>query len=150
MEAKKIHSEQISWILTIFASVCGVAAFFMIFGTSVVFPKKVLGKAAYSGLQTAFGYTVNGIDLFTGSAGVALAFIFPLFASCVAPIGKGSRIASLFAAAFFVAGAALAFALPSLLCGNYAGSPSLGWGAIACAVCSVCAAVTELVLSFFK
>ena len=143
MAKKKSNSGLISWAVTVFAAVCGVAAFCMIFAESVYFDMAFLGKASYTGLQTAFGYTANGIEVFNGSAGVSLAFLFPLIAAAIAVIGKGNKIVAIIAAAMFITGGVLAFCIPSLLVGNYVGTPNLGSGATACGILAIVAGVTE-------
>ncbi len=147
---KRNNSELISWAVAIFAAACGVAAFFMIFGESVKFPNAIFSKDSYTGLQTAFGYTAYGVEIFKSSAGVSLAFIFPLVAACAAVIGKGCKIVAFLAAAMFITGGVLAFCIPSLLVGNYVGDPALGVCATVSGVLSVVAGVTECASVWLK
>ncbi|GEM_PF-6034568 len=143
MRKKAKNSALISWAIPLFAAACGIISFFMIFAESIVFPSALLGNASYTGLQTAFGYTVNGIKLFTGSAGISLAYIFPLVAAAVAVIGKGNKICAILSSALFLTGGILAFCATSLLSGNYVGTPSLGAGAIVCGVLSFVGGTAE-------
>ena len=147
---KKNNAGLISWAVTIFAAACGVAAFFMIFGESITFQSLLLGKSSYTGLQTAFGYTVNGIEIFKASAGISLAFIFPLAAAAATVIGKGCKIVAFLAAAMFITGGVLAFCIPSLLVGNYVGDPALGVCATVSGVLSIVAGVTECASVWLK
>ena len=148
MSQKSNLSARISQILIILAGVCGVAAFCMFFANCVVFSPPILGKSAYSGLQTAFGYTESGIEIFHGSVGVALSFILPLIAACAAVAGKESKIATVAAALLFVAAAILAFCIPQTAVGNFAVQPKLGSGAITCGILSAGGAAS-VALSFF-
>ena len=138
----------LSWAVTIFAAVCGVAAFFMIFAYSIRFAGPLLGKSAYTGIQTAFGYSVSGIALFKGSVGIALAFILPAVAAVTSVLGKESKILSIASAVLFLASGILAFCIPNLLCGNYVGSPTLAAGGTACGILSIAGGITDSLLSF--
>ena len=143
MTKGKNGSALLSWAVAIFASLCGASAFFLIFAPAVLYEPPLWGRETYSGLQVAFGYAASGIRVFRGSAGVALAFIFPLAAASCAVIGKGNKIVAIVSAALFVAGGVLAFCLPNLLVGAYVGTPALGVGGALCGVLSVAGGVTE-------
>lgn len=135
----------LSWGTTIFSALCGLVAFAMIFVTAIVAdtpPYSVL-QSEYSGLQVALGCsTTVGYAIFNPSAGIILAFAFPLLGLCVAVMGKGYKIVTAIAAALFVTGGALAFSAVSLL--NPAipfPEVSLGAGAIASGVLSLVGAL---------
>jgi len=147
---KKVLKNIVSWSVTAFAALCGMAAFFVIFADAVEY--SVLGMVAesFTGLQVALGATVNNIAVFKASAGIILAYLFPLVAACVLIIGKGFKVASILAAAMLLTGGILAFCTVSLLNGTYFGDPSLGAGAISSGVLSVVGGVVACGSMFIK
>ena len=134
---KKAQKNKLSWIVTVFAALCGLAAFFVIFADAVQYSVLGLVESSFSGLQVALGATVNNVQVFEASAGVILAYLFPLVAACTLIIGKGFKIATFLAAAMLVTGGVLAFCMISLLNGTFIGDPSLAVGAILSGVFSV-------------
>ena len=134
---KKKSKSILSWGLTVFAALCGVAAFFVIFADAVQYRMPILGSSAFTGLQVALGYTVNDVALFGASAGVILAYLFPLVAACVLIIGKGNKILPLLASALMITGGVLALCTLSLLNGSFLGTPTLAAGAVASGVLSL-------------
>ena len=131
----------ISWGATILSALCGLVAFAMIFVTAIntVTPPYSILQNDYSGLQVALGCsTTSGHTIFNASAGIILAFAFPLIGACVAVIGKGYKIVTGVAALLLVTGGALALSVVSLL--NPAitfPDATLGAGPIAAGVLSI-------------
>lgn len=147
---KKKISTYLSWGVPVFAAMCAVAAFFMIFAEAVRFELPILGASTFSGLQVALGYTVNSVPIFEASAGIILAFLLPLVGACVAIIGKGNKIVSVLAAAMMLTGGILAFCTISLLNGTWIGAPCLAVGPIVSGVLSVVGALAECGSVFLK
>ena len=114
----KKTQEIITWGSTIFAALCGLVAFAMIFITAInaaVPPYSIL-QSDYTGLQVALGCsTSGGYQIFNASAGLILAFIFPMIGACTAVIGKGFKVVTGVAAALMITGGALALAATSLV-----------------------------------
>ena len=140
----------ISWSVTGFAALCGLTAFFMIFVRAINTPYSL--SESFTGLQVALGCTTsNGFTVFRSSAGLIVAFIFPLIAACVAVIGKGYKIVAIIAAVFMVAGGVLA------LCAYYLFNPaitlisySVAAGPIASGVLSLVGGATLCASLFLK
>ena len=150
---KKKTSVYLSWGIPIFAAICAVTAFFMIFVEAVRYELSTgfaIFGSSYTGLQVALGYTVNDIPVFDASAGIILAFLLPLFGACVAIIGKGNKIVSVLSAAMMLTGGILAFSTLSLLNGSPYLSPKLSAGPIASGVLSVMGAIAEGSSIFLK
>lgn len=145
---KKQYKEYFSWGITILATVLGVIAFFMIFVDAIKFDGNLV-QGSYSGLQVALGYKLNTISIFEASAGIVLAFGFPLLGGCVALIGKGNIIVTCLAAAMMLTGGVLAFCIVQLLNCNAVGHPSLAAGPIASGILSILGAATAGFSVFF-
>ena len=140
---KKIKS-LMPWILTLFAAAMGIAAFFLIFAPSVRYDYLILGKTAFSGLNVSLGYTINKTSVvFYASAGMIIAYLFPLLGAAVAVIGKDSLIARGIAALLLLTGGALSFAATSLVQANFIGVPSLALGSIFSGVTALLGGVAE-------
>ena len=146
---KKKSKSILSWGVTAFAALCGLAAFFVIFADAVNFDAFLFGEA-FSGLQVALGYKVNNFTVFSASAGIILAYLFPLVAASALIIGKGFKIVTYLAAAMMVTGGVLALCMIGLLNGTYIGDPSLGAGAISSGVLSIVGGVTACGSTFIK
>ena len=147
MNKKKM--QYVSWGTTVFGALCGLVAFFMIFVTAIKEPLLFDGK--FTGLQVALGYSVDEYPVFSPSAGIILAFLFPLLGASVAVIGKGYKVVTLIAAATMIVGGALAFACVSLLNTDIPlGSVSLGAGPIASGVLSLLGSCTLIGSIFVK
>lgn len=131
----------LSWGTTIFAALCGLVAFAMIFITAIDTnaASYSLLQSDYSGLQVALGCsTSSGYPIFNASAGLILAFAFPLLAACAAVMGKGFKVVMGIAAAAMVTGGALALSGVSLLAPAIElTSANLGAGLIASGVLSL-------------
>ena len=131
----------LSWGTTIFAALCGLVAFAMIFITAIRTNSSSYSifQSEYSGLQVALGCsTAGGHPIFNASAGLILAFAFPLLAACAAVMGKGFKAVAGVSAAAMIAGGALALAGVSLLSPAIElASASLGAGLIASGVLSL-------------
>jgi len=140
-----------SWGVPIFAAVCGLVAFFMIFLKAIVIsPDYLITAGKYSGLQVAFGFTLNNIKVFEPSVGIIFAFFFPLVGACTLIIGKGYKIAEIVAAAFLLVGGILALCAAHLLRGLYVGTPSLAGGAIASGVLALLGSAAAVGTVFLK
>lgn len=141
-----------SWGVPIFAAICGVVAFCMIYVKAIVVtPAVSVAAGDYTGVQIALGFTKNEtIAVFSPSAGVILAYLFPLAASCVIVIGKGIRIAEGIASALFLAGGILLLCLSHLLRGPIDGSAALSAAPIAAGVLALLGAVAAAVTVFLK
>ena len=133
---KKKSKNLLSWGLKILAAACGVAAFFVIFADAVNYSALIFGDS-FTGLQVALGYTVNDIAVFKASAGIILAYLFPLVGACLLIIGESFKPAVVLAAAMMVTGGVLALCALSLLNGTYVGEPSLAAGAISSGILSI-------------
>ena len=139
---KKKQGNLLSWGITIFAAACGVVAFFMIFFDAVKFNGLIFGSS-FTGLQVALGYTVDNVKVFEASAGIILAYLFPLVGACAAIIGKGNKFVSFLSAVLMLVGGILAFCTISLLNGSFIGSPSLAVGSIVSGVLAIVGGVVE-------
>ncbi|MBQ9369651.1 MAG: hypothetical protein IJU10_01095 [Clostridia bacterium] len=143
------------WILTIFAALMGMAAFFLIFAQSVVYDVFIFGENTFKGLNVALGYTFNKTNvIFHASAGMILSYVFPLLAASVAVIGKDSLIARIVATALFFVGGALSFAATSLVNPGdvlTGGTATLGLGSIFSGIMAILGGIAEGVtcLPFF-
>ena len=146
---KKSTKNILTWSTTVFAALCGVAAFFVIFADAVNFTGLILGDS-FTGLQVALGYTVNNVTLFSASAGIILAYLFPLVAACVLIIGKGNKLTAYLAAAMMITGGILAFCAINLLNGTFIGTPSLAAGTISSGVLSIVGGITACGSTFIK
>ena len=147
---KKVSKNILSWGVTAFATLCGLAAFFVVFADAVGYSLLDVETGAFSGLQVALGATVNNVQFFEASVGIILAYLFPLIAACALIIGKGFKIVTYLAAAMMLTGGVLAFCIVSLLNGTYIGDPSLAAGAIASGVLSVAGGVIACGSTFLK
>ena len=149
---KKKNNQLLSWCATIFAAVCGVVAFCMIFVVSIKTPWYV--KESFTGLQVARGCSLNEHTIFNASAGLILAYLFPLVAACCAVIGKGNQIVCLIAGAMMVTGGALALSTLSILNPTVyfvtLSDPTLAAGPIASGVLSLVGGVTLFASAFLK
>lgn len=149
---KKKNNQLLSWCATIFAAVCGVVAFCMIFVVSIKTPWYV--KESFTGLQVALGCSLNDHTIFNASAGLILAYLFPLVAACCAVIGKGNQIVCLIAGAMMVTGGALALSTLSILNPTVyfvtLSDPTLAAGPIASGVLSLVGGVTLFASAFLK
>ena len=139
----------VSWGVTIFAALCGVAAFFTIFAEAVTFEGLIFGES-FSGLQVALGYSVNDIVIFKASAGIVLAYLLPLLGACALIIGKGNRIVCGISALMMLAGGILALCTLQLLQGGFIGVPSLAAGAISSGVLAIVGGVSACASAFIK
>ena len=139
----------VSWSVTIFAALCGVAAFFTIFAEAVAFEGLIFGES-FSGLQVALGYSVNDIVIFKASAGIILAYLLPLLGACALIIGKGNKIVSLLGTAAMLTGGILALCTVQLLQGGFIGVPSLAAGAISSGVLAIVGGVSACASAFLK
>ncbi len=139
MNRKKM--EILSWGATIFAAVCGLIAFAMIFVAAIsteVTPYSIL-QDSYTGVQVALGCsTASGYTIFNASAAVVFAYALPLIALCVAVLGKGFKIVSGIAAAIYAAGGALALTV------NLTVRPAVTFPEISLAVGPIVSAVFSL------
>ena len=137
---KKPSKNIIVWATTVFAALCGVIAFFVVFAEAVHCESILFGDS-FTGLQVGLGYSVedgfSSITIFKASAGIILAYLFPLVAACILIVGKGNSIAGAIGAAMMITGGILAFCIVQLLNGSYLGEPSLGAGAITSGVFSI-------------
>ncbi len=145
----KKQQRTLVWIATIFAAACGVAAFFMIFAKAVSYENFIFGDT-FTGLQVALGYTVNDSKIFDASAGILLAFLFPLIGACVAIIGKGNKYVSILASAMLITGGILALCALSLLKSHYPGTPNLEAGPIVSGVLAILGGGVECTSVFVK
>ena len=118
------------WGLTICAAAFGVAAFFLIFANAVKYDVAALGEDSFRGYFTALGYTKGGIELLLPSAGLIIAYLFPLLGACTAVIGKDSLIARLIASALLITGGALLLSAAHLVECTFGGTASLSVGTI--------------------
>lgn len=147
---KKNTMQLLSWGTTIFAVLCGLIAFCMIFVKAINTPYSL--SDSFSGLQVALGCsTTNGYPIFKASAGLILAFVFPMIGACTAMLGKGYKIVTIVASAFMVTGGALALSCLHLL--NPAiilMAPTLAAGPIASGVLSLVGGVTLCGSLFIK
>ena len=107
---KKKNAKLLSWATTIFAAACGIVAFCMIFVISIKTPG-YLAKESFTGLQVALGCSINDHTIFNASAGLILAYLFPLVGACASVIGKGNKIVTLISGALLVTGGALALSI---------------------------------------
>ena len=147
MEKKKTII--LSWGVTVFAALCGLVAFCMIFIRSVITPFRL--QESFTGLQVALGYSINNQPVFTASAGILLAYLFPLIGACVSVIGKGFKIPTLVAAAMMITGGALAFSTVQLLRNAiYIGTPSLAAGPIVAGIFALLGGLTLTGSIFLK
>ena len=140
------------WILTIFAALMGMAAFFLVFAHSVVYDVFIFGENTFKGLNVALGYTFNKTNvIFHASAGMILSYVFPLLAASVAVIGKDSLIARIVATALFFVGGALSFSATALVKAGFNGEASLALGSIFSGVTAFLGGIAEGVtcLPFF-
>ncbi len=143
-------SQLLSWGVSIFAALCGLTAFCMIFVVAI--KTSYFLQDSFTGLQVAFGCSINDHTIFKASAGIILGFAFPLIASCTAVIGKGYKIATIVAAALMVTGGALALSTVTLLNPDvylYT-APTLAAGPIAAGVLSLVGGVTLCGSLFLK
>ena len=145
---KKLKNN-LSWGTTVFATVCGVVAFFLIFARAVNYTGLIFGSS-FTGLQVALGYTVNDVPVFKASAGIILGYLFPLIGACVALIGKGNKIVTFLASGLLLTGGVLLFCMTSLLNGSAVGAPSLAAGPIAAGVVAILGGVTECAGTFLS
>lgn len=143
-------SQLLSWGVTVFAALCGLTAFCMIFVVAI--KTSYFLQDSFTGLQVALGASINNHVVFKASAGIILGFVFPLIAACTAVIGKGYKIPTIAAAAFMVTGGALALSTVNLL--NPAVylyvTPTLAAGPIAAGVLSLVGGVTLCGSLFLK
>jgi len=150
MKKKTMHL--FSWGVTIFAVLCGLAAFCMIFVASIKTPYYL--QESFTGLQVAMGCSINDHTIFNASAGLILAYLFPLVAACVAVIGKGNKLTPLIAGALMVTGGALALSTLSLLNPTVyfitLTDPTLAAGPIASGELSLIGGVTLFGSAFLK
>ncbi len=148
----KKKKQLLSWCATVFAAICGVVAFCMIFVMSIKTPWYV--KESFTGLQVALGCSLNDHTIFNASAGLILAYLFPLVAACCAVIGKGNQIVCLIAGAMMVTGGALALSTLSILNPTAyfitLSDPTLAAGPIASGVLSLVGGVTLFASAFLK
>ena len=145
---KKKVKNNLSWGTTVFATIAGVVAFFLIFADAVHYTGLIFGSS-FTGLQVALGYTVNDITVFNASAGIILGYVLPLVGACVALIGKGNKVLTLLASAMLLTGGVLLLCATSLLNGGSVGVPSLAAGPIAAGVIAILGGVTECSSFFF-
>jgi len=146
---KKKFKSYIPWTLTLFAAAMGIVAFFLIFAPSVTYDFFILGEKVFTGINVTLGYTINkSTTVFYASAGMILAYLFPLLGASVAVIGKDSRIARLIAVALMLTGGALSFAATALVNANFYGDASLGLGSIFSGVTAILGGISEGVLFF--
>ena len=138
----------LSWGVTIFAAVCGVIAFFMIFAEAVKTPFSF--EESYTGLQVAMGYSINSYPIFEASAGIILGFLFPLIGACVAIIGKGNKILAVVASALLLTGGVLVLCTLPLLHSVTFLSISLGAGPIVSGVFAIVGALASAGSIFVK
>lgn len=137
MNRKKM--EILSWGATIFAAVCGLIAFAMIFVAAISTKATPIWQDSYTGVQVALGCsTASGYTVFNASAAVVFAYALPLIALCVAVLGKGFKIVSGIAAAIYAAGAALALTV------NLTVRPAINFPEISLAVGPIVSAVFSL------
>ena len=148
---KKKNNKLLSWATTIFAAACGLVAFCMIFVVSIKTPYFL--KESFTGLQVALGCSINDHVIYKASAGIILAYLFPLLGACASIIGKGNKIVVLISGALLVTGGALALSTVSLLnpTSYYTlAGPTLAAGPIASGVLSLVGGVTLFGSAFLK
>ncbi|MBO4478976.1 MAG: hypothetical protein IK037_04260 [Clostridia bacterium] len=150
---KKKNAKLLSWATTIFAAACGIVAFCMIFVISIKTPG-YLAKESFTGLQVALGCSINDHTIFNASAGLILAYLFPLVGACASVIGKGNKIVTLISGALLVTGGALALSTLSLLNPTVyfftLSDPTLAAGPIASGVLALVGGVTLFGSVFLK
>lgn len=129
------------WACTIAAAAMGIAAFFLIFAPSV--NANVLGETYFKGLNTALGYTKSNIKVLSASAGMILAYLFPLLGAATAVIGKDSLIARIASTALFLVGGALSFAAAALVKANFTAEITIAFGSVLSGVFSILGGIAE-------
>lgn len=140
MASKSKKKKNASWILPIFAAICGIVAFFLIFAEAIKF--EFIGTKPFTGLQIAFGYKLNNIEVFEFNIGIFLGYLFPLLGAAIAVIGKGKKIASVLASALMLVGGILVFCTIPLL-GKETDVISLMPASICSGILSILGACTE-------
>ena len=131
------------WILTFFAAAMGIASFFLIFAPSVTYDAYILGENSFKGLHTALGYIRGDITVLHASAGMIIAYLFPLLGAATAVIGKDNMIARIAATALFLVGGALSFAATALVRPVFTATATLGLGSIFSGVTAMLGACSE-------
>lgn len=135
-------------------AVCGLTAFFLIFANAVVFTEIANVKHFFTGVQAALGYSLNGKEMIGSSAGIILAYVFPLFGACImifdSMMEKNRKIVFALVSALMVTGGILALCAVKLLNGSYFGEPSLAGGAIASGICSLVGGASACAAIFLK
>ena len=112
---KKDQAIILSWGVTVFAAICGVTAFFVIFADAVRFSGVALVDTL-TGIQAALGFSINKTyQLFGASAGIIIAYLFSLLGASGAIIGKGIKVVTALSAAMMLTGGVLLLCLPNLL-----------------------------------
>ncbi len=104
-------------ILTAAALISAIVAAFMIFAPSVIFNGGGTGNISFSGLDTAFGCTRNGLQYFSSSATAAsyLLLVTGIVSVIFFSFGKGGRFTVVLAVASFLI-AAILFLSAQVLC----------------------------------
>ena len=133
------------WGVAIFAAICGVIAFAMVYLKAVAITgANIVGAGEYTGLHVALGFTNADVAIFKPSVGVIFAFFFPLLGACVAIIGNGNKIAAAVSSALFLTGGILALCITKLLKGDFVGTPTRLGSVVASGALSIVAAVAVL------
>lgn len=103
----------INWVLPVFAALCGLVAFCMIFIDAIGTVNKITGLAgsSYSGLVVSLGLTesIGNITrtVFSFNILALLSYLLPLVGAVAIIIGKDCKIANVVAAATLIVGGVL-------------------------------------------